>query len=262
MHGNYNKWENISKYITEGKNDMANIVKLGSLYSYADNSEIPIGTPVHCPVILKNTNRENPIPWVDCGDKLVSAKTLVTKISWNQANLTGLITGTIVEIDGQHYLCRSLKVGRRDGLKNEWDTLLDKYSDSNDLWHWQNSYFWGQENGVRDPEKGDVKVVRGWKSARYRNGFRRTTSSPGIGIRLVLEPIKGSPKVDKSMIGRNVTLFSTKGMISGRFCGFTDYDIVITGEIPSWKSDAYKGWAVPDENRQITVDRSAILYIK
>lgn len=57
-------------------------------------------------------------------------------------------TSSVIEIDGEKYISRILKVGDvLNKAPNEWDDFLDAIgTEDDDLLHWKGVYFWGQED--------------------------------------------------------------------------------------------------------------------
>lgn len=231
---------------------MPEIIKLGSLY--LDDRPVDVGTLSQWECLtISDTDPNRPISWVDLGGKLVANRCVCSNISWKWLDKMGLIRGRVVEIDGNSYICRSLRLGAKDGVPNEWDSILDKTSEEESLWHYRSMYFWGQE-GTKEE-----KVVCGWKSAKFRKSFKSYTKTPGMGFRPVLEP--ATADLSHDLIGYNLTFhMQGGGHINGRLCEFTDYDIVLSGDIPEWKVKNSK-WAIA-ENGKVTIDRSSVICVQ
>lgn len=108
-----------------------------------------------------------------------------TNVSWEQLDSQGLVFGTPVQIDGQFYLCRCLKVGAEDGVPNEWDTALDEAGENNMVWNWTNQYFWG-----RKPQRAGCRIVRFAAGHRPADG---TTIRHPVGTPLSASALPWSP---------------------------------------------------------------------
>lgn len=162
--------------------------KLGTLYF--DRRPVDIGTPYKGQQVLSigNTVPGKEITMVEVNGQLIADRLLCTKISAIDLEEQGFSFGKEVLIDGRRYLCRLLKVGVRRGAPNEWDAALDATSDDNELWHWKEGFFWGQE--------GDVQIqipcgraVRGCHSARFWDSSSATGRNVGVGFRPTLIPL-------------------------------------------------------------------------
>ena len=158
----------------------------GELVCFTDaaNTEIRLGDTV--------PGRE--LQWVQDGSMLVADRCVCTAISWDALNRLGYIFGVPVNIDGRAYRCRSLKIGATLGGPNEWVSLLARHGASNDLWHWERMYFWGQEVPATKPNRRQIhrdsyRVVRGFYSARAWDCNLTTNQGVFVGFRPVLEPI-------------------------------------------------------------------------
>ena len=84
------------------------------------------------------------------------------------------------------FRCRLLRVGNTSGAPNEWDDILDITGEDDDLWHWKDMYFWGQEVSTYGPSS---RAVRGWVSARYWDYYNATYRIVYVGFRPALEPL-------------------------------------------------------------------------
>ena len=123
----------------------AEIIKLGCLRF--NGKPVSPGVRYNMETIsFGDTDPEKAISFVKWKNLLVADRCIFTSISWNDLNHSGLIFGRPVKIDGDPYICRSLRVGKEEGSSNEWDAILDDLEESDDLWHWDYIYFWGQEN--------------------------------------------------------------------------------------------------------------------
>ena len=117
-------------------------------------------------ISLGDTVPEEAIPFVKWKDLWVAGKAICLNASWDDLNKHNFITGHPIKIDGVPYLCRSLKVGEKENVPNEWDSILDDLGEDDNLWHWGSGYFWGQEGSKYE---ASTRAVRGWVSARCWN---------------------------------------------------------------------------------------------
>ena len=235
---------------------MAEIVKLGSLYLNGQPKDL--GVEYNGEVLsFGNTDSERSIPFVKWGELLVASQCVCTNISWKQLNKAGYIFGRPVKIDGDTYLCRSLKVGEKREVPNEWDSILDDLGEDDSLWHWSNGYFWGQEISSRFASN---RAVRGYHSARPWNSYYAANRDVNVGFRPALEPLPPVSLISDSLIGATLKLYGPNKTFSGRLEEFSDYDLVIEPSAQQLIPTDCK-WVSRDGGR-IIIDRSAITWIQ
>ena len=146
-------------------------VAVGSKY---DGQELSIG----------NTVPGEEITWVEVNGLLIADRCVCVSISAEQLDSLGFTAGKTITIDGQRYLCRLLKVGAERDAPNEWDAALDATSDEDDLWHWEEAFFWGQEPIEDFPTR---RASRGYFSARRWGHYSASYRCVDLGFRPVLE---------------------------------------------------------------------------
>ena len=150
----------------------AEIIKLGCLRF--NGKPVSPGVRYNMETIsFGDTDPEKAISFVKWKNLLVADRCIFTSISWNDLNHSGLIFGRPVKIDGDPYICRSLRVGKEEGSSNEWDAILDDLEESDDLWHWDYIYFW-----ARKMKKIWHRIVRFAAGCRPATG---TTTVPRLG---------------------------------------------------------------------------------
>lgn len=195
---------------------MATILKLGTLLldgaatnpgaEYRPNQEISFGSG-------------KDLRWVVVNGLLIADRPLLINISWDDLNRQGLVFGEPVTINGQQFLCRLLKVGTRDGTPNEWDAALDAAGKGNGLWHWDSSFFWGQET----PHSSN-RALRGYESARHWNWSASTSRAASLGFRPVLDPLPA----EQLAAGDRVCAIGGQSALYGDVLELTNYDIVLS----------------------------------
>ena len=232
------------------------IVKLGSIYldgviqtpgfDCGDSAEISFGDTV--------SGQE--ISWVRLKSGLLIADRCVcTDISWEQLDNQGLVFGTPIQIDGQFYLCRCLKVGAEKGIPNEWDAALDEAGEANNLWHWSNVCFWGQETSGYN---ASYHAVRGYGSARLWLSNGTTYRTVDVGFRPALEPLSASCSPD-TLMGKLTKAYCPGSVtIEGILVDFNDYDVVLR---PSSSLPADCPWATK-EDCNVIIGRDNIIWLK
>lgn len=135
-------------------------------------------------------------------------------------------------INGQKFLCRLLKVGTKDGDPNEWDSTLDVLGEENHLWHWENSFFWGQERtSLAD------RAFRGYSSARRWYWNSSSYRDANLGFRPVLEPLPA----DKIESGDLVCAIGGQSVLYGSLLEITNYDVILQPESVTILAQADKG---------------------
>lgn len=191
--------------------------------------------------------------WIQMGNMLVADRCVCLGISWDTLNSMGYIFGHPISIDGQPYLCRSLKVGTEETTDfSEWDALLNIES-ANAIIHWKNIYSWGQELLKGRPER---RAVRGFITAHNWTHRDSTYQRQDIGFRPVLEPLASD--LSDITVGSNMKVYGPHGQIvEGVLTNFTDYDLAMTTESSDFD---LSGWAVQC-GEEVLVSRSSILGI-
>ena len=163
------------------------------------------------------------ISWVLVNGLLIADRYLLNYISWDDLNEKGLVFGCRVHIDNQYYLCRLLKVGDNENVPNEWDAILDAAGDeSADLWHWNGSYFWGQES---NRGHDSFRALRGYDSARIWSTDFSYGRSKLFGYRPVLEPLHEEPPLLSP--GTRIVVYRKDSLIQGALVEETEYDLII-----------------------------------
>ena len=155
------------------------------------------------------------ITWVKPNGQnlLIADRVLLVTVSWDDLERNGMVSGKLIVIDGQFFNCRLLQVGKSDGVPNEWDKILDETGEDNDLWHWENMFFWGQESIAYGTV---LHSVRGYSSARFWTYHYATSRSVGVGFRPALEPLPSdTPTPNIKLDDIDFQLTSLPG---GNFC--------------------------------------------
>ena len=163
------------------------------------------------------------ISWVLVNGLLIADRCLLNYISWDDLNEKGLVFGRRVHIDNQYYLCRLLKVGENENFPNEWDEILTAAGDeSDDLWHWHDAYFWGQESCHGHD---NLRALRGFDSARLWSIDFSCSRSKLFGYRPVLEPLhEEHPSLSP---GIRIVVYGKDSLIQGILVEETEYDLII-----------------------------------
>ena len=231
---------------------MVRTLKLGSLYldgqptapeiEYHPGQIISFGDPVS----------DMAINWVPVNGLLIADRCLLTNIRWDDLDAQGLVFGTEVDVQGFRFKIRLLKVGSEEDILNEWDDALDTVGEDDDLWHWKNEFFWGQESVDKD---GSYRATRGFHSARnwglnYSSGNR----SVYLGFRPALEPLPTDLRCSQAVmaIGRN-------GCVVGELVAETQYDFIIRSKDKGIIGAA--SFLATMRDGTLAVDRSKILSI-
>lgn len=232
---------------------MAEIIRLGRLLF--DGNDAHHWSKYKGKIIsFGDTTPEGAIPFVKYKKLLVAGEVICPGVSWSALDKQGFITGCPVCIDGITLLCRSLKVGMKEGESNEWDSILDDLGEDDNLWKWNLKFFWGQESPVDFPS---FRVVRGYYSVRSRDIYSTNGRSLNVGFRPVLEPLPPMPSL---AVGGKLKIYGPDKDISGRLVEFSDYDLVMAPNAGLHLSRKCQ-WARRDGKR-IIIDRAAIVWMK
>lgn len=166
--------------------------------------------------------------WVEAGDLLVGRSFAGTGISWIKLNAQNLVQGQIVQIDGQYFMCRCLKVGATSFGDSEWADILKRCGDSDDVWGNRNESFWGQEEHPVNPS---FRMLG--RRGEWTRGYAvKDSTFHLIGFRPALEPVKNpsDPDLRRAMHKRIKLWFPlgpVEGPIEGTLIECSDYDVTI-----------------------------------
>ena len=204
------------------------IIKLGSIYANGHTYIPRFRRDGNENISLGDTVPGKELQWIQYKGKLIANRCACINASWKQLDKIGYTFAWPVLIDGNCYLCRSLKVGAEEGEPNEWDDVLRFCGYEDSLWHWRDIEFWGQEAPA---DSCEVRVVRGFYSATYFSAKRSTMLSTLIGFRPVLEPL---PALDWSGIsaGLRLIVYRKDGSIAeGTLSSLDDYDLWLSNVV-------------------------------
>ena len=195
---------------------MANIIKLGSIL--LDGLRTKPGSKYQPGQTIDFGNGDS-LQWIVVNDMLIADRPLLVNISWDDLNDQGLVFGKQVTINGHQFLCRLLHVGAEGGVPNEWDAALDVVGEYDDLWHWYNTFCWGQEC-----VKASCRAIRGYAiSARRYSWTTQSRRLARYGFRPALVPLPS----DNLISGSKVCAIGGQSMLYGTLLEVTDYDAVI-----------------------------------
>ena len=232
-------------------------IAMGSIY-LADMVQIPgFDCDGFADVSFGDTVPGRELQWVKLKSGLLIAdRCACTNISWEDLDKVGFAFGTPVTINGETYLCRCLRVGTVEDEPNEWDTALDEAGEDNDLWHWRDGYFWGQETSVYE---ASTRSIRGHDSARDWYFSSATFRSEGVGFRPALEYLGPAPCSPDTLLGKKAKVYCSDGVtIEGCLVGFSDYDVILETNSPI---PAGYPW-ITKEGNSIVINRRNIGWLK
>lgn len=206
--------------------------------------------PAHSPgIFLGNTVPGLEIPWVKAGDVYIAKHNVCTHISWAALNSLGYIFGVPICIDGQPYICRSLKVGYNGDQDNEWDALLNQYGGDNTIWNCEYDQFWGQETS----ENSD-SIVRGRGAASAWSVRNAACTYDNVGFRPVLEPLPPAAPLSAALAGSKIRLYGPRGFVEGCLRSYDGDAITLSGATATSDFD----WAMRKRDC-IVADRNYIM---
>lgn len=142
-------------------------------------------------IMITNTKRGFEIAWLHLKDNIyICDRGLINCVSWDTLEKAGYVSGKEVMIDGKR--CRIRLMTGSNGIPgtygkdrcNEWDELMDKYGENNNLTHYKDMQTWCQE---ADCNYSDYRSVRGYRSARDYCGYHATNSRTYVAFRPALE---------------------------------------------------------------------------
>ena len=207
---------------------MANIIKFGALL--LDGVSTEPGAKFKPGQSIRISDGDS-LSWIVVNDLLIANRPLLVNVSWDDLAELGLVYGAQMLINGQRFICRLLQVGRLEDEPNEWDAALDAVGYSNDLWHWKDVCFWGQELVA------SLRAVRGHNSARHRDRSERSYRNIYHGFRPVLQPI---PSIHLDS-GSRICAIGGQSVLYGTLVDVTDYDMIMLSEPTSMMAKADNG---------------------
>lgn len=220
------------------------VIKFGTLYFNGKPQKL--GTPYdEGAIAISDTVAGKEIEWVKIGMGYVAASVICGGISWDDLDSVNYVFGIPIKIDGLWFLCRCLHTGARKGISNEWDAILDVAGDDDNIWHWTESSFWGQET----TDNSRQKSVRGGGDSKFWMALAPNLRYSKLGFRPILEPLlPGTTDISK-LLGRRVSLIDRNGKpITGNLESFDDYDLVLDAVFP-----------LPDESSWATIRDGEII---
>lgn len=152
-------------------------------------------------IMITNTKRGFEIAWLHLKDNIyICDRGLINCVSWDTLEKAGYVSGKEVMIDGKR--CRIRLMTGSNGIPgtygkdrcNEWDELMDKYGENNNLTHYKDMQTWCQE---ADCNYSDYRSVRGYRSARDYCGYHATNSSTYAAFRPALEILTSEDEKDE-----------------------------------------------------------------
>ncbi len=152
-------------------------------------------------IMITNTKRGFEIAWLHLKDNIyICDRGLINCVSWDTLEKAGYVSGKEVMIDGKR--CRIRLMTGSNGIPgtygkdrcNEWDELMDKYGENNNLTHYKDMQTWCQE---ADCNYSDYRSVRGYRSARDYCGYHATDSRTYVAFRPVLEILNHEDEKDE-----------------------------------------------------------------
>ena len=179
---------------------MNNIRKFGTLMLHGAPMPVPQKPFYRGDVIgfngtdfeIGNTVEGKELTWLKLGNIWVCDRNILACVSWDKLNEKGYVFGKEITIDGHRYKVRCLtgSDGSEDsygeGCDNEWDKLMDEYSEDNNLLHYDDMYTICQET---DCDYSDCRSVRGYSSARNYGDGDATGAYAFFAFRPALEDL-------------------------------------------------------------------------
>ena len=225
---------------------------------------------------LKSTEPRNAISWVMVNGLLVADHTILLGVSWDNLYDNGMIFGKDVLVDRLPYRVRSLKIGGYKDAPCEWHDFLNEVGEDDDLWHWKEAFFWGQEmDEMREDIRQktwsaeDREIIKPYRvyggeelGPRFWNSYCSFYRDKSIGFRPVLEPI--SPVINDALVDSKLMIWSNTGSaICGYLKEFTSYDLVLDDCIQLAQGvGGESNFAKSGHGRQIFIDRKEVFSVQ
>ena len=230
---------------------MVHTLKLGSLY--LDDKPVTQEAE-YCPgraISFGEAAPDTAISWVPVNGLLIADRCLLTDISWDDLNVQNLVFGKEIKVQGFQFRSRLLKVGNAEGVPNEWDAALDVAGENDDLWHWEDMFFWGQDSTAVDASR---RAGRGYHSARGWSWSRSSNRDARLGFRPALEPLS----IDSADLrpGQKILAIGRAGAVVGTLEDMTHYDLILRAEPGSPVEGA--SFAASLRDGTVAVDRSGV----
>lgn len=208
---------------------------------------------------IKDSVPGKEITWILVNGLFIADRVSCRQISWNCLNDMGFVEGRKIIVDGNKYLCRLPQVGRFKKDPNEWDNAVKATSPKDELWHWKDQFFWGQDS----VNWGDgLRMMVGYYGPYRREAKPSETSlSINVGFRPVLEPIEEGLTLCDDLIGDRLVFYLPDGYgVVGALNAITEYDVIIEPENPNYQDKPRLYVKLPDG--RLAIDRGIIKKIK
>lgn len=238
----------------KGEKSVVHTLKLGSLY--LDNKPVTPGVKYHPGQMISFgiALSRKAISWVPVNGLLIAHRCLLNNISWDDIDSQSLVFGKEISLHGFRFRSRLLKVGNKKGVPNEWDAALDIVGDSDELWHWEDLFFWGQEV-IKHNESN--RANRWCGSERNHNYNSANYRDRDLGFRPVLEPLPTDISAFKQ--DQEILVIGSNGAVIGNLEDLTQYDIILRPKPRGLVGRA--SFAGNMRDGTVAVDRSRILSI-
>lgn len=235
---------------------MTQTLKFGSLYVDGKPTTLGAEYQPRQSISFGEATSNEPISWVPVNGLLIADRCLLTDISWDDLDAQGLVFGKEAEVQGFNFRARLLRVGSEDGVPNEWDTALDTVGEDNDLWHWKDEFFWGQET-VSLYGSASRRANRGYDPARYWTWDDSSYRHASLGFRPVLETLHADHSALRP--SQEILVIGHEGCVVGKLIEKTQYDLVLRPNPDGLVGKAT--FAADMRDGTVAVDRSGIVSI-
>ena len=235
---------------------MTQTLKFGSLYVDGKPTTLGAEYQPRQSISFGEATSNEPISWVPVNGLLIADRCLLTDISWDDLDAQGLVFGKEAEVQGFNFRARLLRVGSEDGVPNEWDTALDTVGEDNDLWHWKDEFFWGQET-VSLYGSASRRANRGYDPARTWHWNYSSDRHAHLGFRPALEFLPSD--ISDLRLGQEIMAIGRDGGVMGKLVNKTQYDLILQPKSGGVAGEA--AFAANTQDGTLAVDRSGILSI-
>ena len=171
---------------------------------------------------------ENNLRWIYYDGKLISDRSAIFGINYDELEVDGLCYGKAVVIDSMPFTVRLMDGDLGKTPPSEVDQFLDEYGHRMREAA-QTDPYWCLSTEAKPP----MRLFRGGsylRGGRYDGYCRGDDVLGALGYRPILIPEAFNPQKVHLLQGKHVYLYGSKGFVDGTLSDITDYDLIL--EVP------------------------------
>lgn len=203
--------------------------------------------------------------WIYHDGKLVSDRSVIFGVNYDELEIDGLCYGKTVVIDGMSFTVRLMDGDLGKTPPSEVDQFLDEYGVKMREAA-QTDPYWCLSTEANPP----MRLFRGGsylRGGRYDGYCRGDDTIGALGYRPILIPESFNPKRAHLLQGKHVYLYGPKGFLDGTLSEVTDYDLIL--KVPrcppsmvAVNLDGCAGFARKIDRYKVAVDRDQVWCIQ